>query len=176
MSIGLGRGAIERRLAVGRLDLVHRGVYTVGPILSGNGRYLAAGLACGEGAVASHRTAGAVLGSRPTATATVHVTVPTRSGRPRRSGIVVHRTEVLTPADVTTRDRIPVTSLPRTLIDLGSVLQPHQLARTVERAEALRVFDLRAVHAAIRARRSSPAGSTPTSARTRSTSSGRSSR
>lgn len=105
----------------------------------------------------SHGTAGDIWEIRPTTSATVHVTVPTRNRRPRRrQNIVVHRTRVLSPTDVGRRDRIPVTSLPRTLIDLGSVLQPHQLARAVERAEALRLFDLRAVRAAIQAHRGRP--------------------
>jgi hypothetical protein len=54
--LGFGRGAIERRLLAGRLHVVYRGVYAVGhPVLGVEGRRLAAVLACGPGAVLSHR-------------------------------------------------------------------------------------------------------------------------
>jgi hypothetical protein len=54
---------------------------------------------------------------------------------------------------VTEREGIPVTSVPRTLLDLASVLPLPQLIRTVEQAERLEVFDLRAVEALLARRR-----------------------
>src|SRR3954469_8487610 len=55
LELGLSRGAIERRVRHGRLHPGHRGVYLVGhSVLPFNARELAAVLACGPDAVASH--------------------------------------------------------------------------------------------------------------------------
>jgi hypothetical protein len=57
--LGLGRGPIDGRLRTGSLRRVHRGVYAVGgATLPREGRWLAAVLACGDGAVLSHVSAG----------------------------------------------------------------------------------------------------------------------
>jgi very-short-patch-repair endonuclease len=41
----------------------------------------------------------------------------------------------------TTQAGIPITTVPRTLLDLAAVLQPHELNRALESAEALRLSD-----------------------------------
>src|SRR3954452_21510460 len=62
---GLTRDAIRRRLEAGRLHRVHRGVYAVGHrAVTQRGRWMAAVLACGPGAVLSHRAAAALWGMR----------------------------------------------------------------------------------------------------------------
>jgi very-short-patch-repair endonuclease len=48
-------------------------------------------------------------------------------------------------------DGIPVTSVAWTLLDLASVLRPHQLRRAVEESERLELFDLAAVQKALAA-------------------------
>ena len=89
---GLGVGAINLRVRNGRLHRLHRGVFAVGhPRISQEGRWLAAVLALGEGAVLSHVSAAALWGIRHSSSAYVHVAVPTPGGRRRRRGIVVHR-------------------------------------------------------------------------------------
>src|SRR4051794_34054064 len=56
--IGLGEDAIDRAIAAKRLHPRHLGVYAVGHRrLSRTGRYLAAVLSAGDGAVLSHRSA-----------------------------------------------------------------------------------------------------------------------
>ena len=55
------------------------------------GRWLAAVMACGDGAALSHRSAAALWGIRPTAAARIDVTVPRTSGVRSSSAIVVHR-------------------------------------------------------------------------------------
>ncbi|HEX6602147.1 MAG TPA: type IV toxin-antitoxin system AbiEi family antitoxin domain-containing protein, partial [Solirubrobacterales bacterium] len=56
--VGLDKSAISRRLKSGRHHRIHRGVYAVGHRgLSLHGRFMAAVLACGEGAVLSHGSA-----------------------------------------------------------------------------------------------------------------------
>lgn len=149
-SLGLRRGAIDHRLAAGTLHRVHRGVYAVGHrILTSEGRWMAAVLACGDGAVASHRTAAAAWEIRPTATAAVDVTVPDRKGRRPRGGIVLHRSATLRPGDTVRRGAIPVTSPARTLLDLAEVVDIAALERAIERAEMLGLFDLHAVRAVL---------------------------
>src|SRR5688500_12117460 len=60
---GVSRRGIQHRCATGRLHPVYRGVYVVGrPELSRKGRWMAAVLACGEGALLSHGSAAALWG------------------------------------------------------------------------------------------------------------------
>src|SRR5690349_8761871 len=88
--LGLGDTAITKRAAAGRLHRVHHGVYAVGHrVRTQRGTWMAATLACGEGAVLSHTSAAALWDIRPGEGA-VHVTVPTAGGR-RRPGLCVHR-------------------------------------------------------------------------------------
>src|SRR4051812_49380236 len=73
--IGLCDSAITHRAAVGRLHRLHRGVYAVGHrVVPARGAWLAATLACGEGAVLSHTSAAALWGLRAK-DGVVHVTV-----------------------------------------------------------------------------------------------------
>ena len=104
---------------------------------------MAAILACGDGAVLSHRTAAAVWGLRR-ASGAVEVTVESRNGRERRAGIALHRGPL--PAHETAlRQGLRVTSAARTLLDLAAVLSPRDLNRALEDAERLRIFDLGAL-------------------------------
>jgi predicted transcriptional regulator of viral defense system len=120
LAAGLSPDAVRWRVRSRQLEPVQRGAYQVGPLAAPRAREMAAVLACGAGAVISHRSA-AVLwqlcmdGDRAR---TVDVTV-TRGDRGRRSGIRVHRVR-LRPQDVTTLDGIPVTALARTIFDLAS--------------------------------------------------------
>jgi hypothetical protein len=149
---GLGEGAINLRGRNGRLHRLHRGVFAVGHSrISREGRWLAAVLALGEGAVLSHVSAAALWGIRHSSSSYVHVTVPTSGGRHRRRGIVVHRSLTLGPADVDEEQAIAVTSVSRTLLDLAGVLAPGRLERAIEQSLALRLFDLRAVDAVLAA-------------------------
>jgi very-short-patch-repair endonuclease len=142
-ALGLGRGAIDQRLAAGRLLPLHRGVYAVGhDRLARRGRFVAAVLASGAGAVLSHRSAAAVWGLRPSAGPWIDVTIPTRTGRKAGTGIRLHRAGALTPDEATSRDGIPVTTPARTLLDLAATVQRHELARALNEAERLRIFDL----------------------------------
>jgi predicted transcriptional regulator of viral defense system len=144
VTLGLGREAIKYRVRSGRLHRLHRGVYAVGHrVLSANGRRIAAVLACGPGAVLSHRTAGDQWGIRRSASARLDVTAP----RPRKGprDIRVCAVRRLDPRDVTVKDGIPVTTVARTLLELAEVLRPRQLERALEEAERLRIFDLNAV-------------------------------
>jgi very-short-patch-repair endonuclease len=141
---GLGERAIRWRADVGRLHRIHRGVYAVGAApLTQQGRWMAAVLACGDGAVLSHYAAGALWRILPAATR-IDVTVPTRAGRGKRKGIAVHRSP-LERYEVTRRERISVTTPARTLLDLAAILPRRRLERATDEAEYLRLFDRRAI-------------------------------
>jgi very-short-patch-repair endonuclease len=104
---------------------------------------LAAVLACGPDAVLSHRSAAALWGIRETAQTLIDVTVPRRGHN--RGGITLHRA-TLHPDDKATLDHIPTTSLPRTLLDLASLVPLKAVVRALEEAERKRLIDTRAIH------------------------------
>jgi very-short-patch-repair endonuclease len=147
VALGAGRGAIERRVRTGRLHRLHRGVYAVGHrALRWEGHALAAVLACGSGAVLSHRSAARHLGLLQSDATRIEVSAPpTRRGAPE---IRLHRSRVLDAAPTTTHDGIPVTTVARTLLDLAATVRPEQLERALAQAERLRLYDHRAVLAA----------------------------
>ena len=143
MDAGVGRGAIEHRVRVGRLHRIHRGVFAVGHRpLTREARWMAAVLACGDGAGLSHACATAHWEIRPYTGTWIDVTVPTTAGRTRRDRIRLHRSSTLTADDVTTHRGIPVTTVARTLLDVAATLSEPALARTVEQSEIRRLFDL----------------------------------
>jgi predicted transcriptional regulator of viral defense system len=96
LDFGFGPHGIAERIRTGRLHRIHRGVYALSPArLRIEGYWLAAVLACGPGAVLSHRSAAALWELRPSAATAIDVTLAVRSGRAKRKGIRVHRTRRL---------------------------------------------------------------------------------
>jgi very-short-patch-repair endonuclease/predicted transcriptional regulator of viral defense system len=137
LAAGLSVDDIAYRLRIGRLVRIHRGVYAVGHVPpSPHARAMAAVLACGPGAVLSHRSAGALWALGPRWGAPVDVTA--RGKRRQRTGIRVHRSSTLTRADITRHYGIPVTTPARTLLDLADVLDDKALARAVNEARLAR--------------------------------------
>lgn len=152
VELGLTKSAIAKRAQRGRLHRLYRGVYAVGHEgLGKEGRWMAAVLACGAGAVLSHGAAAVHWGLLKPLDGPIDVTVPTHSGRKRRQGIRIHRCSTLgapwstsgllkRPIPlVTVRDRIPVTCVPRTLVDIRSTLAPYLVRRAIRQAEFLRL-------------------------------------
>ena len=143
-ALGLSADAVQRRERAGRLHRVHRAVYAVGhTVLRREGRWLAAVLACGERAVLSHRSAAAHWGLLQTEATRIDVTAPrTRAGDAR---IRLHRSRSLIARDTTTHQGIPITSVPRTLLDLAATVNPDRLERALAQAEHLELYDHRAI-------------------------------
>ena len=138
LDLGLTRKMVEGRIRLGLLHPVHRGVYAVGtPPRTREAHWLAAMLACGPGAVLSHASAAGLWRIRGSASALIDVISPRRTGRTRR-GITVHRASSLTAADITEVDGIPVTTIPRAIIDLATVISPPALEYAIHRAESQR--------------------------------------
>lgn len=137
---GVRPAAIRERIGRGALIRVHRGVYRAGHAApSREADYLAAVRACGAGAALAGRAAGhlwgLIKGSPPPPE------VIARTAR-RVPGVAVSRDRAvaaiqLGPRRVTTRLRIPVTTVPRTLVDLASCLPEPQLARACHEAGVL---------------------------------------
>ncbi len=112
------------RVREGRLHRVHAGVYAVGHRrLAWRGHMVAAVLACGDGAVLSHRSAGIWWGLL-SLDAAVRTDVSVPRGRRGAAGVRVHRPRSLDAQDTTDRDGIPITSVARTLLDLAATAQP----------------------------------------------------
>ena len=129
---------VELRVRAGRLHRIHRGVYAVGHrALSNEGRWRAAVLAAGEGAVLSHRSAAGLWGLLKPRGQPPHVTTSGGTGRRKRPGLVVHRSSTLRPRDVTRRASIPVTAPARTIADLRLVAGSAEVRRAIRQAEYL---------------------------------------
>lgn len=148
--IGIGKEAAYKRVGVGRLHPLYQGVYAVGhSALTPDGWKMAAVLACGPGAVLSHRSAAALWGLREDRRSVIDVTAPNRRGRIPK-GIVAHRDGFLTPADRTELNGIPCTSVSRTLLDLAGSMPMREVRKIVAEAEVLRVLDPVAMRKLIR--------------------------
>jgi very-short-patch-repair endonuclease len=127
-----------------RLHVVHRGIYAIGhPVLRLEGRWMAAVLAGGPGAVLSHRSAAVCWGLLGEGPARHQVT--TAASRRGVPGIRLHRSRSLDAGDTASHRGIPITSVARTLLDLAASLPRHHLERALAQAERLQLYDHRAI-------------------------------
>jgi len=78
---------------------------------------MAAVLASGPDAVLSHRSAAAHWGIRPTSRTTIDVTVPHDT---RSSKLICRHVSTLPSDEITVKEGIPVTAVPRTIFDLAA--------------------------------------------------------
>jgi very-short-patch-repair endonuclease len=139
--IDVSPSMIDRWVRRRRLLRWYRGVYVASPALTPMGRWMAAVLACGPGAVLSPRSAAAAWGLRPSSRARTDVTAP--SGGRGVQAIDAHRS-TLQPADVTTVDGLPTTTVARTALDLAEVTPQRHVERYLVAAEQQQLFDLTA--------------------------------
>jgi very-short-patch-repair endonuclease len=143
LAAGVSRRSVDGRLRANRLRPLHRGVYLVGPLLPGRGREMAAALACGAGAVVSHRSAAVLWELLPPVgdSCPVDVTVQGRDGG-RRKGIRPHKVPDLKPEDVAAVHGIPVTTPVRTIVDLASAVSARELEQALAQAERRQLVTL----------------------------------
>jgi very-short-patch-repair endonuclease len=135
--LGFHRRAIEHQLASGRLHPLFTGVYAVGrPTVSRRGMWMAAVLACGPYARLSHGSAVALFGIEGDESDAIHVSIPSTARR-RPHGIVVHRRAGRTSEAIVSHERIPVTPIALTLIDLAAGAPRREVARVVNEADKL---------------------------------------
>ena len=132
LGAGISAQEIKYRLRVGMLIREYRGVYRVGHRApSVEARYLAAVRAGGEGALLSGRAAGHLFGLLKGAAPVPEVM--TRTER-RLEGVRTRRSRKVDRRDGTVLRGIPVTTVPRTLVDLAAVLPLADLARACHEA------------------------------------------
>jgi very-short-patch-repair endonuclease len=146
--LGLSRHQIAREVKRGTLHRLHRGVFAVGHTrLTLRGRWMAAVLACGPNALLSHRSAAALQALRPNWTGPIEVTVVGhRTGPP---GVLVHNVRSLHPGDYDLVAGIPVTSVPRTLLDYAAVSDEQYVRLALEAAQRNDDFDLNEIRALV---------------------------
>jgi hypothetical protein len=150
LELGYSVDAILEWAVAGRLHRVHRGVYAVGHRqLTWYSRCWAAVLAAEPDqaapwrAVGSHYSAAYLWGLLRFTPDVMHVTAPTRRRAKRK--FRVHFSSILAEEDRGFREGIPVTAVPRTLLDLAIRARPEQIERYLERAEDRELLDVGAV-------------------------------
>jgi hypothetical protein len=142
--LGLSAAAIAHALAACRLVRVEQGVFALPPVLDhdGWGRWMGATLTA-PGTVLSHESAAAAWGfSRQGRLVTV--TRPGSGGPRRHGGVLVFRSSTLE-GEYTTLRAIPITTVPRTLLDLAARSSTRALARAVREAVRLKLTTVEAI-------------------------------
>jgi very-short-patch-repair endonuclease len=144
-ALGLSPRAIGLRVAQGLLHPLHPRVYAVGHrVVPARGRWLAAVLAVGPGAALSHVSAAGLWDLWGGSAGLVDVCSASATRAP--AGVRLHRARrLIADVDVTAHQGVPVTTVARTLVDLGAVLDRHRHEHVWRRSETLRLFDARAV-------------------------------
>jgi very-short-patch-repair endonuclease len=156
LALGLSERAVHARVAAGRLHRIHQGVYAVGrPDVTIKGKWMAAVLACGDGALLSHQSAATLHGLLNARAGRIHVTVPRRT-TVARAGLHVHRSTCLVPEDRVEPEGIPCTSVPATLLGVAATAPRNVLDSACNQAEMENILDMRAVEELLERRRSHP--------------------
>lgn len=146
---GMGRGAVAYRVATGAWQRLYRNVYLLGPAPpTPMARARAAAMACGTGAVVSHRSAAEMLGLLPKIAGEVHVTVVARNPR-AQPGIRLHRAKAFARGELTKMRGIPLTSVARTIADLAATESAQDVERALQEALYRRVVTPAAVLAVL---------------------------
>ncbi len=145
VACGLDDAAVRRRVAKGHLHREYTGVYAVGHRgATLHARIMAAVLAGGEGAFASHWTAATLHGYVRWDGRRIDVSVPGSGGR-ARDGIRFHRPRAVTPRDVIRVHGIWASTGARALLEIAPQLSDRQLKRAVRQAQAERVTNVRQI-------------------------------
>ncbi len=144
IDLGYSDAAIKRAIASGRLHTWHRSVFAVGHEgLSAHGLCMAAILFRGRGALISHQSAIWLWGLERKLTIPVHVSVRRRGHG--QDAIGLHHCPALRDEDIAETEHLPVTAIPRALLDFASETRTYRLERAIDRADRLDLLDLAAV-------------------------------
>jgi len=142
LDLGLSDDQIDYRIAIGRLRVLYPGVYAVGHgRLAAEGRWLAAVRSGGTDAALSHWSAARLWDLLPW---DGKIEVTTARTRRKRAGIHYIRASV-DAVERTVHRAIPVTTVARTLLDLGAV-DSARVEKALEQAEVLRLLDVSELH------------------------------
>jgi hypothetical protein len=142
--LGLSSAAIAHGLAAGRLVRVEQGVFALPPVLDHDdwGLWMGATLTA-PGTVLSHESAASAWGLLRRGRL-VTVTRSGSGGTRRHGGVLVFRSSTLE-GEYTTLRGIPITTVPRTLLDLAARSSTRALARAVREAVRMRLTTLEAI-------------------------------
>ena len=152
LTLGLKRPAVSRLVAAGMIERLTQGVYRIPPHPPTWQQRLLAGILAGPpGTVASHRSAGRLHRQRGCQSDLIEMTCR-RWSREHQHRYIVHESLAHDGRDTIVIDGIPVTDLPRTLIDLGAVLHPAPLGRAIDEARRRGEIDLDILEARLEAR------------------------
>ncbi len=147
LSIGLSRKAISHRVRSGRWETVRAGVFAVGGYVpSWQRSVLAAVLAAGETAAASHLTAAHLWGVHLECPNEIEITTAIER-QIRLVGIAAHRTGILPEHDRATHLGIPVATMARTVVDLSGSIATPRLGSLLDEGLRRRLLTLTALHA-----------------------------
>jgi very-short-patch-repair endonuclease len=137
---GVPASTVANWVTVHRLERRYPEVYAVaGSARSKEQELLAAVLAAGPGAVASHRAAAWLWGLRELFV--VEITIPV-DRCVLLPGVVVHRSTDLDRTGTTVRRRVPVTDPMRTLVDLGAVAPARVVNDALEQGVSDRLMSI----------------------------------
>jgi very-short-patch-repair endonuclease len=142
--LGYTKEMIDHDLETGRLQAWHRSVFAVGHQgLSAHGLCTAAVLFRGQGALLSHQSAIWLWGLEKKLEIPVHVSVRWRGHS--QDAIGLHHCPALRGEDVAETERLPVTAVPRALLDYAAEAKGWRLERVIDKADRLGLLDLAGV-------------------------------
>jgi very-short-patch-repair endonuclease len=143
--LGYSDAAIGRALEAGRLHAWHRSVFAVGHRRLGRHAFcMAAILYRGPGTLVSFQSAVWLWGMEKKLEIPVNVSVPWRGHA--KGGPALHHCPALRDEDATEIEGLPVTSVPRTLLDFAWKAKTQRLERALDQADRLGMLDPTAVN------------------------------
>lgn len=145
LDAGIATHDINYRLRTGKWKSVYPSVYLLrGVPFSVRTRLKAALLYVGEDSAISHRSAVTLLGLGHFPVSPVEISTATRGKQ--AEGITIHVTSNLPRVDVTKIDGIEVTTVLRTLADLGAVIGPAEVEDCLDEALRRRLTSVQQLH------------------------------
>jgi hypothetical protein len=145
LTLGFSDSAISRWAAANRIHRLYPTVYALGHrVIGDEGRLRAALMYVGAPAVLSHSTAASWWGLLEGRPGPIHVT--TDNGVGPKNGLVVHRPRRI---EATSHRGLPVTPVPRTLLDIAPMVSFARLRRALAEVEYQRLADLDEVAAVL---------------------------
>jgi hypothetical protein len=138
--LGYTERAIDAALEKGRLQAWHRDVFAVGHGgLSPHGLCMAAVLFRGDGSLISHQSAAWLWGLEAKLEIPVNVSVRRRGQT--LGAIGLHHSPDLGDEDLASTEGMPVTSVPRTLLDHAATAPRYRLEFALEQADRLDLIE-----------------------------------
>lgn len=135
---------VDHALQTGRLQAWHRNVFAVGHGgLSRHGLCMAAVMFRGEGALISCQSAVWLWGLERRLEIPVNVSVRWRGHS--HDAIGLHHCPALRGEDLSKTEGLPVTAVPRTLLDYASTAKQYRLEAAIDRADRLDLLDPAAI-------------------------------